>query len=61
MQAEIGHGARYRTYIEWVTRGDQNHVERVALGFREHETIVVWRLDSKLQNGALQVIGFCKT
>jgi hypothetical protein len=39
-QAEVGHGARYRSYIQGIARGDQDHVEQVALGFREHEMIV---------------------
>jgi hypothetical protein len=60
MKAEVGHGARRRSYIQRVTRGDEDNVERVVLGFREHETIVERRLHSELQNGAFKRTGFCK-
>jgi hypothetical protein len=60
MKAEVGHGARRSSYIQGVTRGDQDYFEQVALGIREHETIVERRLHSELQNGAFKRTGFCK-
>jgi hypothetical protein len=40
LKAEVGHGAGCRTYIKGVARGDEHHVEPLALGFSEHVMIV---------------------
>lgn len=40
-EAEVGHGARDRAYVERIARGDEDDVDAVAMVLREQGTIVV--------------------